>query len=131
MPPKNKKKQSLKKLYSFPVFLILLLLTVTTIRALYNSYHRYKQEDKKVNSAIDDLAAMEQRENKLRTENEWLKTNRGQEELFREQYMVAKEGENVMVITSDKEERTEHSVTTETKDTNILDKTKKIIGVNE
>ena len=131
MPPKNTKKKQLKKLYSFPIFLLLIILTATTVRAAFSSYQRHVQEDKKVNGAIEDLSAMEKREDNLRKENEWLKTSRGQEELFRDQYMVAKEGENVMIITSNKDEDVDHTVTTETKENNILSKTKEMIGVGQ
>ncbi len=130
MPPKNQRRKHLKKLYSFPVFLIMAVLTVTTMRAVYRSFERYHQEDRKVNNAIEDLTAMEEREKNLKAENDWLKTERGQEELFREQYMIAKEGENVIVIT-DKDAGVEHTVTTETKDNSLISKTKKMIGVRE
>ncbi len=129
MPPKNSKRKYLKKLYSFPVFLLLVILIVTTLRGVYSSYYKYKREDNRVEKAKEDLAAMKNREDKLREENEWLKTNRGQEELFREQYMIAKEGENVMVITNDKDSELDHTITTETKENAIISKTKKIIGV--
>ncbi len=130
MPPKNQKRKQLKKLYSFPVFLVLIVLTITTIRAVFSSYERHVQEDRKVNKGLEDLTAMESREKSLRNENDWLKTERGQEELFREQYMIAKDGENVIVIT-DRDNDTEHTVTTETKNTGIISKTKKMIGVSE
>ncbi len=131
MPPKDKKRKNLRKLYSLPVFLILLLLTVTTVRAAISSYSKYKNEDKKVDNALQDLSAMKDRESKLKNENDWLKTSRGQEELFREQYMIAKEGENVIVITDKDGDDKDHTVTTETKDESIISKTKQMIGVNQ
>lgn len=131
MPPLRSKKRKTRIIYSFPVVLLFIILTFATIRGVFNSYTMYKEQEKKVKGALEDLRALESRENKLKSENEWLKTGRGQEELFREQYMVAKEGENVMVITSSNSDIKENTVTTETENDSIIKKTKKMIGVSE
>lgn len=128
MPPQKSKKRHLRKLYSFPVVFIIALLAITTIRGVFSSYKMHRDQEAKVSGAIEDLAALEKRENNLREENEWLKTPRGQEELFREQYMVAKEGENVMIITTNNDKNADHTVTTETKENSFLVKTKEVFG---
>lgn len=128
MPPQRSKKKPFKVLYSFPVLFILLVLTISTMHGVFNSYKMHNEQKAKVVGALEDLSALEKRENSLRAENEWLKTSRGQEELFRDQYMVAKEGENVMIITNKDDLLKENSVTTETKNTNFLTKTKEVIS---
>lgn len=131
MPPQKSKKRKIRIIYSFPVVLLFIILTISTIRGVFNSYIMHKEQKEKVRASIEDLKAMESRENKLKDENEWLKTGRGQEELFREQYMVAKEGENVMVITSSNSNMIDNTITTETESNSIIKKTKKMIGVTE
>jgi cell division protein FtsB len=131
MPPQRSKKRKIQILYSFPVVLLFIILTFATIRGVFNSYGMHKEQKEKVKSSLEDLQALEARENKLKAENEWLKTTRGQEELFREQYMVAKEGENVMVITTKDSDIKDNTVTTETKTNSIINKTKEIIGVGQ
>lgn len=114
-----------------PVVLVLAVLTFLSLRGTAESYRIHSEQTDKYNAAEEDLASMKAREEALRTENDRLKTARGQEELFREQYMVARAGENVMVITSDKRDPNgEQSVTTEIKDTSLLSRTKQALVGN-
>lgn len=128
MPPTKPKRRISKVFYSFPVVLILSFFAFASIRGAIDSYKMHKAQEKKYNGSIEDLSALQKREAALRAENEWLKTSRGQEELFREQYMVAKEGENVMVITAEDKLNEEHTVTEETKTDGLINKTKAIIS---
>ncbi len=125
MPPYRAKRKATKALYSMPVVLILAVLTFLSIRGTAESYRIHSDQTDKFNAAKEDLASMKARADALQKENDRLKTARGQEELFREQYMVARAGENVMVITSDKNDNSGvQSVTTEIKDQSLLSKTK-------
>jgi cell division protein FtsB len=131
VPPYRAKRKATRALFSMPVVLVLAVLTFLSIRGTAESYRIHTEQSDKYAGAQEDLASMKAREEALRTENERLKTARGQEELFREQYMVARAGENVMVITTDKKDPNgEQSVTTEIKDTSLLSRTKKVFVGN-
>jgi cell division protein FtsB len=124
VPPYRAKRKATRALFSMPVVLILAILTFLSLRGTAESYRIHSDQNDKYAAAQADLANMKAREASLQDENDRLKTARGQEELFREQYMVARAGENVMVITSDKQDNGVQSVTTEIKDQSLLSKTK-------
>lgn len=131
VPPYRAKRKATRALFSMPVVLTLAVLTFFSLRGTAESFRIHSEQSDKYNSAQEDLASMKAREDALSKENDRLKTARGQEELFREQYMVARAGENVMVITSDKKDPNgEQSVTTEVKDTSLLSRTKQVFVGN-
>ena len=128
LPPYRAKRKATRALFSMPVVVLLALLTFLSLRGTAESFRIHSEQTAKYDSAAEDLSAIKAREETLRSENDRLKTARGQEELFREQYMVARAGENVMVITSDKKDPSgEQSVTTEVKDSSLLSRTKEAL----
>ncbi len=126
--PMHAKKRKVKKIvFSFPVILMLGILSVLSIKGVFSAYAMYSVQDERRGEAVAELNNLKEREASLSQENAWLQTERGKEQLFREQYMVAKSGENVMIVVSDNTDTTQ-SVTSEIEDKTILQKTKKVFS---
>jgi cell division protein FtsB len=126
--PMHAKKRKVKKIvFSFPIILMLGVFSVLSIKGVFSAYAMYTIQDERRGEAVAELAALKERESLLSQENAWLQTERGKEQLFREQYMVAKSGENVMIVVSDNVDAAQ-SVTKEIDDKTILQKTKKVFS---
>ncbi len=128
--PMHAKKRKVKKiLFSFPVILMLGILSALSVKGVFSAYAMYSVQDEKRSSAMAELNNLKSRETLLSEENAWLQTERGKEQLFREQYMVAKSDENVMIVVSDTVDTTQ-SVTKEVEQRTLLEKTKKVFSAD-
>jgi cell division protein FtsB len=78
---------------------ILILLFVWNILGLWNKMGE-TSKNKKI--AGDKVAALKQQEEKLSSDINGLQTDQGKEKFFRENYGLAKEGEDEIVIVDDK-----------------------------
>jgi cell division protein FtsL len=89
-------------LQSKPVLIflgILILVFAWNILGFWNKM----QDTRKNNKIIEDkITALEQQQDKLSTGINNLNTDQGKEEVFREKFGLAKEGENEIVIVDDK-----------------------------
>jgi len=78
---------------------LLILLFAWNILGLWN-----KMQDTEKNKKVveDQITALEQQKDKLSTNIDSLNTDQGKEKVFRENFGLAKEGENEIVILDDK-----------------------------
>ncbi len=65
-------------------------------------WNKLQETSKNKKIAEDKVAALEQQKEKLTTDINSLKTDQGKEKVFRENYGLAKEGEDEIVIVDDK-----------------------------
>lgn len=86
-------------IYSPAVVVVLLLLLVVTGRAAWGMYGKYREATAKQAEAEREWEKMSIREKELQSAISRLSHERGIEEEIREKYMVAKEGEQVIVVT--------------------------------
>ena len=99
-----------RTLYAKPTILIMLVLTIVTLRGAWGMYQKSKEAKVNDEKALAELRILESREAGLRSDIDLLSTSRGQEEAIRNRFMVAKDGEKVIIITQPKDE-TIHTVT--------------------
>lgn len=92
-------------LYSKPAIVVIAFLTLLAARGAWGMYGTFKEADMKRDKAEAELAALLKREEELRRDIERLSSVRGIEAEIRERYMVAKEGEKVMMIVGEEEVR--------------------------
>lgn len=80
------------------IILVLLALVFVGVRGVWGVYKK-EQESRALRSETElQLAALKTRESDLRRDMAALKSERGIEEVLREEYELAKEGEGVIVI---------------------------------
>lgn len=84
--------------YSKPITLILIVVLVVFSRAAWGMYEKSAEAREKRDKAEAMLTGLEAREAELKTDIDRLSTERGIEEEIRMRHMVAKEGENVIIV---------------------------------
>lgn len=80
------------------VILVLLALVFVGVRGVWGVYQKEKDSRALRDEAESQLAGLKARESDLRRDMAALKSQRGIEEVLREEYELAKEGEGVIVI---------------------------------
>ena len=119
-----------RALYAKPTILVIVAIASVSLSGAWNMYQKSKEakaNDDKANAA---LSALQTREAGLRSDIERLSTPRGQEEEIRDRFMVAKEGEKVIIITPPKDD-TVHTVTVpEDEKRGFLDSLKAAVGLS-
>jgi cell division protein FtsB len=78
--------------------LALLILVVAAAFGVWNAYQKDRESANLRGQAQSQLADLAQRQAQLNAEIAKLQTNRGMEEVLREQYALAATGENVIII---------------------------------
>ncbi len=119
-----------RALYAKPTILVIVAIAFISLNGAWNMYQKSKEakaNDDKANAA---LSALQLREAGLRSDIDRLSTPRGQEEEIRDRFMVAKEGEKVIIITPPKDD-TVHTVTVPESDKkSFLDSLKAAVGLS-
>ena len=119
-----------RALYAKPTILVIVVIAFVSLHGAWNMYQKSieaKANDDKANAA---LGVLEVREAGLRSDIDRLSTPRGQEEEIRNRFMVAKDGEKVIIITPPKDD-TVHTVTVPEDDKkSFLDSLKAAVGLS-
>lgn len=82
----------------------LLILVAIAVRGIWEVYNKERDSRLRRQEAEAQLANLEGREASLRADIAQLKSDRGIEEVLRQEYELAREGEGVVVIVGEKEE---------------------------
>ena len=80
------------------LIVVLLMLIAVTVRGVWGVYKKEKESRQLRHEAELQLEDLKSREASLRSDISELKSDRGREEVLREEYELAKEGEGVIVI---------------------------------
>ncbi len=110
-----------RALYAKPTIIALSIALFLVARGAWNMYQKSQTTLVKREAAEEELSALKARERELSQDIVNLSTDRGIEEEIRERFMVAKEGESVMVISSPKEEAV-HTITVTDTDETLVQK---------
>lgn len=92
------KRRLRRVLYAKPMILLLVIVAGFAVRGAWGMYEKYADAAEKRDKAVDELAKLEIRERELESDIARLSSEDGIEAEIRERYMVAKEGEKVIVI---------------------------------
>ena len=99
MIPKSQNRQRWRGLlYTKPAIFLLLLLVIALGRSVYLIWHRERVADNERQAILEQIEAMETRQAQLTTDLTLLQTDRGVEERIRQQFSVAKAGEQVVSV---------------------------------
>ncbi len=94
----QEKKRIKRMFYSRPVSALLLLAVLFLGNVVWGMYDTYREARGKAELASAKQAELAARKAELEEKIARLETPRGQEEAIREKYLVAKEGESVIVL---------------------------------
>jgi cell division protein FtsB len=95
----RERNQLRRTLYAKPTILILGILTVLIARGAWGMYTKSTEAKAKRDKATTELQELQKYEAQLNQDISTLSTERGQEGEIRDRYMVAREGEKVIVVT--------------------------------
>ena len=87
-----------KKLYSRPVFFLLILLTIVTLRGAWNLYAKQSESEKNLIEVRRQVEELRNREAELVDGIRRLETPDGVEEEIRKKFSVVREGERMVVL---------------------------------
>lgn len=90
-----------KRLYSRPIFVILLLMTVLGIKGTVNVYEKKLESEENLRKITEEVGAMRERELQLAAQIGRLETDQGVEEEIRKKFSVVKDGEQMVVLVDD------------------------------
>ena len=116
-----------KTMYAKPTILILGLLTLLVARGAWGMYEKSVEAKAKRDKALGELQTLEGYATQLNRDISALSTARGQEGQIRDRFMVAKEGERVIVVT-DPEKKEAHTITVSEEPPSMMDQWKAAIG---
>ena len=116
--------------YAKPTILVLALITIFTARGAFGMYQKSKEAIAKRDKATAELQVLQTREAELNEDIARLGSERGQEEEIRDRFMVAKEGENVIIVADPEGTKTTHTVTIneDESDRPFFDRMKSAVG---
>jgi cell division protein FtsB len=120
--------------YAKPTILVLALLTLITARSAFGMYQKSKEAIAKRDKATAELQALKSRQEELDQDIARLGSERGQEEEIRDRFMVAKEGENVIIVADPEGTKTRHTVTVneDENDSSFFNKMRNaVVGLSE
>ena len=101
----HEKRRIKSVLYSKTTFVLLVMVAILLLTSVYNRLIVAQETKTKLEERKEDLEALEMRAEVLRAKVEYLENERGIEEELRNRFDVAKEGERVVIILEDKEEK--------------------------
>jgi len=87
---------------SKPVLILLGVLILFFVWNILGFWNKMEETGKNKKMVEDKVAALKQQKEKLSSDINSLKTDQGKEKLFRENFGLAKEGENMIVVVEDK-----------------------------
>lgn len=89
-----------RTLYAKPTIFVLAVVLFFAVHAAWGMYEKSREASQKRDKATAELVELKQREKSLTEDVARLSTDRGVEDEIRNRFMVAKDGEKVMIITS-------------------------------
>lgn len=99
-----------KVLYAKPTIIIMAFFTVLLLRAAWGMHEKSLDAIKNRDTALEELQSLQNRKAELEGDIAHLSSDEGIEAEIRDRFMVAKEGEKVMIVVAPKEEEV-HTVT--------------------
>ncbi|OGZ10500.1 MAG: hypothetical protein A3D65_04130 [Candidatus Lloydbacteria bacterium RIFCSPHIGHO2_02_FULL_50_13] len=115
-------------LYAKPTIIALAVLVALLLNSSWGAYQKSRGALSKEEKAERELAALVAREKELNEDIARLKTEAGVEAEIRERFMVAKEGEKVMIIT-DPDAAKVHTVTVADNSPSVWEKMMGAVGI--
>lgn len=115
-------------LYAKPTIIALALVVVLLFRGVWGVYQKSAEAVAKRDKATTELTDLAAREKELREGIARLSTGEGVEAEIRDRFMVAKEGEKVMII-ADPTANTSHTVTVTDSAPSVLGKLMGAVGI--
>ena len=120
-----------KILYAKPTIIIMAILVVLLGHATWGMHQKSVDAVAKRDKALEELRALESRQVELENNIAHLSSDRGVEEEIRDRFMVAKEGEKVMIVIAPKTEDV-HTVTVPSEqDSSFLGKMMSAVGLSD
>jgi len=89
-------------LKSVPFLIVLLIIIIFILINAYELFEKMQETDKDKKLSIEKLDLLENRKNVLEEDINELKTEEGIERIYRENYGLGKEGEELIIILEDK-----------------------------
>lgn len=99
-----------KIIYAKPTIIIMAIFAVLIFHSAWRMHEKSLDAISKRDKALEELHALETRKAELESDVARLSSDRGIEEEIRDRFMVAKEGEKVMIVVAPKSEDA-HTVT--------------------
>jgi len=87
---------------SKPVLILLGILILIFVWNILGFWSKMEETSKNKKTVEDKVVALKQQKEKLSSDINSLETDQGKEKLFRENFGLAKEGENMIVVVEDK-----------------------------
>ena len=115
-------------LYAKPTIILLAFLVALLSHGAWGVYQKSKEAMAKQEKAEKELAGLLAREQELKGDIARLSSEEGVEEEIRERFMVAKEGEKVMIIT-DPDAAKVHTVTVADNSPSVWEKMMGAVGI--
>ena len=115
-----------RALYAKHTLILLAIIATGVVHASWSMYQKSKEALVKKEKALSELSELEARQAQLSHDITVLSTERGVEAEIRERFMVAKEGEKVIII-SEPQEKASRSIVVEERPS-FMDKMKAAVG---
>ena len=103
----SKKHNKLKYLYSWPVIVLLFVVVVLLSLSIFKRFTIEREMYNRRNNAEKELQELYEKREVIQKKVDYLESKRGVEEEIRKDFDVAKEGEQVIVLTGEDPERNE------------------------
>ncbi len=117
--------------YAKPTILAVFVLSIVTLNGAWGMYQKSQEAITNKDKAVLEANVLMAHEKELRADISKLSSERGQEEEIRNRFMVAKDGEKVIIV-SEPEDNIAHTVTVEdtNKTSTLIDKFKNAVGLS-
>lgn len=118
-----------KAIYAKPTIILLAFLVLFTARGAWGMYEKSIEATANRNKAVQDLHVLENRKQELDQDISRLSSDRGIEEEIRDRFMVAKEGEKVMIVVAPQTKGT-HTIVVPEERTSFMDRVLGAVGLS-
>lgn len=117
--------------YAKPTILVVFVLSLVSLHGAWGMYQKSKDAIANRDRAVMEANVLMAHERELHADISKLSSDRGQEEEIRSRFMVAKDGEKVIIV-SEPDSQTEHTVTVDDKSqtSTLVDKFKSAMGLS-
>ena len=117
--------------YAKPTILVMFALSVVSLHGAWGMYQKSKEAVSNRDRAVLEANVLMAHEKELHGDISKLSSDRGQEEEIRNRFMVAKDGEKVIIV-SEPDNETAHTVTVEdnSQTSTLVDKFKHAVGLS-